>query len=189
MMYKVGEFEFSTEEQARNARKEAAGIKYIKSRTNMDDPNTVLTLYGRLIEKEVFETAVGYAFLGELRAYLQASPFIEDEDILPLPAAKQPAPEEKPAEAAKSEKTSAGKAKERRAKRPASNRQFNYRTGFWVSTFFAAVFAAALIGMFVITALSVDNVNIINYENALIDKYEQWEQELDAREEALMGTD
>ena len=60
-----------------------------------------------------------------------------------------------------------------------------YRKRFQVSLFFAIVFAVAVIGMFVITFISKDNVNILNYENALIDRYESWESELQEREDAI----
>ena len=40
------------------------------------------------------------------------------------------------------------------------------------------------IGMIVIT-LTSDNPNIINYENKLVDKYEEWEQDLQEREQAV----
>ena len=42
-----------------------------------------------------------------------------------------------------------------------------------------------ILGMFTISYYSKDNVNIINYENALIDKYEKWEAELIEREKQL----
>lgn len=196
-MYKVGEFEFATVEEARAARKEAEGVKYIRSQTDMNDPNTVLKLYGRLIQKEVFETPVGFAFLAEMQAYLRDCPFVEDEEIMPLPTPQKKEPPKEEARSRKREKRAKREKKPKREKRarstekagrPAktkSDRQINYRTGFWISTFCAGVFAAALIGMFVITALSADNVNIINYENALIDKYELWEQELNEREADL----
>lgn len=60
-----------------------------------------------------------------------------------------------------------------------------YRRRFQVSLFFAIVFAIAVIGMFTITFLSKDNVNILNYENAIIDRYESWENELQEREAAI----
>ena len=60
-----------------------------------------------------------------------------------------------------------------------------YQRRFQVSLFFAIVLAVVVVGMFAITFLSKDNVNIINYENKLIDRYEAWEQDLKAREEAI----
>lgn len=60
-----------------------------------------------------------------------------------------------------------------------------YRRRFQISLFFAIVFAVAVVGMFVITFVSKDNVNILNYENAIIDRYESWETELEEREAAI----
>ena len=39
--------------------------------------------------------------------------------------------------------------------------------------------------MFLINYMSDNNVNIINYENALVDKYESWESQLNDREAAI----
>lgn len=213
-MYKVENFEFETKSQASAAKKEAEGIRYIKEHTSMEDPDTVLSLYNRLILKEVFSTPVGYAFLGELQEYLQTIPYIKNEEILPIPVYR---PEDIPEELDVNER------KRRRAKakrelavskrdikrknksdlraRQKSERQAyftaratagNYRRAFIISTFFAVVFGLALAGNFVIMALSGNNITILNYENAVIDKYEiweaqlkEWEKELRAREEAL----
>ena len=47
------------------------------------------------------------------------------------------------------------------------------------------VLLAIILGMFFITYISGNNVNIVNYENELINKYEKWEQELNEREAVL----
>ena len=39
--------------------------------------------------------------------------------------------------------------------------------------------------MFAITYFSDDNVTILNYENTIIDKYEDWQKSLDEREQQL----
>ena len=84
-MYKVEGFEFETKTQALAAKKEVEGIRYIREHTDMNDPDVVMDLYNRLILKEVFQTPVGYAFLGELQVYLRETPYIRSEDILPIP--------------------------------------------------------------------------------------------------------
>ena len=43
-MYKVGNYEFETKTQADTAQKELEGIRYIRSQTDMDDPDVVLQL-------------------------------------------------------------------------------------------------------------------------------------------------
>ena len=40
-MYVVAGFEFQTKEEARQAKKESDGIRYIKDQTDMSDPDTV----------------------------------------------------------------------------------------------------------------------------------------------------
>lgn len=187
-MYKVEGFEFVTEEQARKARKEAEGIRYIRSQTNMKDAVSVLKLHNRLLQKEVFTTPVGFAFLTELRAYLNTISYIDSADIEPMPHEMQQ-------ELLRSRQEEERLEKERREKRRLRRRggargerpEFNFRAGFFVSTLFAGILALSLVGMFVIAILSKDNVNIINYENELINRYELWEQELDEREERLRG--
>lgn len=159
-MYKVEGYEFETKEQAEQAAEEARKIQYLKSKTDLKNPDMVLSLYNKLVLREEFVTPVGRNFLRSLQEYLHAVPYIKREDILPITVSPQNI-------------SSGGKTGK------------DYRRLFHISTFFAVVFALVIIGMFLITWMSTDNVNILNYENALIDRYENWEQELDAREAAL----
>lgn len=192
-MFNVEGFEFDREELAQEARKEAEGIRYIKSQTNMKDAVTVLKLHNRLLQKEVFTTPVGFAFLSELREYLNSISFIDPGDIEPMPDEMQQAllvsrrKEPKKAGRSRKEKRKSRQTAERRErkKKERKKKERDYRTAFFVSTFFAAVFALSLVGVFLIAAASERSVNIVNYENALIDKYESWAQELDERERKL----
>ena len=70
-MYEVNGFIFESKEEAEKAKKEATAIKYIKSQTQMDNPDTVLELYNKILLKKMFETPVGIAFLVELQEYLR----------------------------------------------------------------------------------------------------------------------
>ena len=84
-MYVVNGYTFETEEMAEKAKREANGIKYIKSQTKMDDPEVVFKLYHKLIDRNYFQTPVGMAFMEELQEYLHSIPFFREEDIRPLP--------------------------------------------------------------------------------------------------------
>ena len=44
-MYVVNGYTFETQEMAEKAKREANGIKYIRSQTKMDDPEVVFKLY------------------------------------------------------------------------------------------------------------------------------------------------
>ena len=83
-MYVVDGFEFQTKEEARQAKKESDGIRYIKDQTDMSDPDTVYKLYLRLNKPGYFFTPVGLSFLVELQEYLHTIPYIKNEDIRPI---------------------------------------------------------------------------------------------------------
>lgn len=209
-MYQVEGYDFEDRELAEKAATEAEGIKYIKERTRMDDPDMVLKLYNQMLQEQMFETPVGLGFLYELQEYLHTIPYIKNEDISPIPVkATLSAKEEK--EKRKSAKRDKTKGKEesktqaesgtspnenakkaRRSGKMNSRKQETlnpiarkYKGMFHVSLFFTAVFAAIIVGMFAITYLSGNSVTILNYENAIIDKYESWEEELNEREQEL----
>ncbi len=55
---------------------------------------------------------------------------------------------------------------------------------FRTSVTISIILLGIVIGMFAVTATS-GNINIVNYENALIEKYENWETQLLEREERL----
>lgn len=187
-MYKVGNYEFETKTQADTAQKELEGIRYIRSQTDMDDPDVVLQLYNSLILKEVFVTPIGFDFLRQLQEYLNTIPYIKNEDILPIPVYRpelieEEDPEEERELRAKAAKRRQKKQRELKAQQKRKNR--DYHGAYVVSTFFAVVFAMIIIGMFAITYFSDDNVTILNYENKIIDKYEEWQKSLDEREQQL----
>lgn len=187
-MYKIEGYEFETKSQAQLAQKEAEGVRYIKNQTGMDDPELVLDLYNKLVTREVFVTPVGIGFLRELQEFLHTTPSIPKEKILPIPVFRpEPVAEENEKEEKQVQKQ-AIKRKEEKAKvvrKEQRRRNRDYKTPFIISTFFAIIFAFGIIGMFIITFLSENNVNIMNYESSVIDKYEMWESQLNEREAQL----
>lgn len=162
-MYKVEGYNFESKEAADKAKLEADGVKYIKENTRMDNPDMVYKLYDQIVREEMFETPVGLSFLAELQEYLYANPEIENEVIRQIPV----------------------HAPEIRKVKAAEKQTAKFRKKFHIALFFAVVLAAGVIGMFAITFYSGNSVTIINYENALIDKYEDWEKDLDEREQKL----
>ena len=174
-MYKVGNYEFETKTQADTAQKELEGIRYIRSQTDMDDPDVVMQLYNSLILKEVFVTPVGFDFLRQLQEYLNTIPYIKNEDILPIPVYRPELIEEEDPKAERELRAKAAKRrkkKQRDFKAQQKRKNRDYHGAYVVSTFFAVVFAMIIIGMFAITYFSDDNVTILIYENKIIDKYE-----------------
>ena len=61
-------------------------------------------------------------------------------------------------------------------------KNYKGRCQFFMVT--SLILLISVVSMMLLAATS-DNVNILNYENKLIDKYSSWEQELEEREQAV----
>lgn len=188
--YETGGFAFADEDMSEKAVKEEEGIRYIKNSADMKDPRVVFQIYSQMIEQRLFQTPVGYVYLKDLQEYLMAQPEISNQDILPIPVA---AYREKQAEKTKTHPKGSAERRETKQK-PAKTKtkvihktiekNVDYKPWFRLSLSVSVILLFIVIGMFAVTATS-GNINIVNYENALIEKYEHWETQLKEKEESL----
>ena len=176
-MINVDGFIFEDEETAQLARKEEEGIRFIKERTALNNPEVVLKLYKKLLEQELFVTPVGIRFLTELQNILLTSVYIARDEIPPIPV--------KAVEVERVEVEVPVEASAKAEKKQVSKQEGSYKKPFYVATFFAFIFAASVLGMFIINAISGNNVNIMNYREQLLNEYSSWEAELESEEERL----
>lgn len=179
-MYKVDGFLFEDEATASLAKKEEDGIRFIKQKTALDNPEIVFRLYKSLLAQKVFVTPVGIRFLVELQNILLTSTFIAKEEIPAIPAStmvvKQEIEQQGHTPAAQVKK-----ATEKVDKKVGGE----YKRPFYIALFFAIIFGLSVIGMFVISEISGNNVNIINYREAILNEYSQWQEELQEKENEL----
>lgn len=160
--YNVEEFLFESKTQSEEAKKEAKKVAYIKAHTDFQNLEVVLELYHQLISKEIFRTPIGINFLCELRLILLAAD--EKREDLPLiPVSRN---------------------RTHRKIEPQQPRK-NYKKLFHITTALAVIFGISVVGMFAIMKLSKNNVTILNYRNAIIDEYQDWEKELQEKEQFL----
>lgn len=174
---KINGFVFTDEAEAEQAKKEAKGIHYVEERADMHHPETVLEIYNKMVKQELFETAIGYTYLKELQEYLIQNPTINNADILPI-YVTHPMLEES------LKKKLRISAKHQSDEKKKQGKADGYRKKYEITLFISVILAISIIGMFIIASTS-DSPTILNYENKLIDKYAEWEQELDEREAAL----
>lgn len=183
---KVGGFLFENADEAQQALKEVEGIKYIRSKTDMDNPELVLQVYNKMVEQKLFETAVGYSYLKDLQEYLTTIPYIKNEDILSIPVNHKKLEEslkKQKIEIAQKERKRIAKIrqKEKQAqKETESGRKKKLTISVWCNF----ILAICIVCMFLITMTS-DNPTIIDYQSKILDKYAAWEQELTERERAV----
>ncbi|MBO5371360.1 MAG: hypothetical protein J6A75_01430 [Lachnospiraceae bacterium] len=176
--YETGGFAFSDEKMMEKAAKEMEAVSFARNKIDMQNPESVLQIYCQMIERQLFKTPVGYAFLYELQEYLKTSSVIDLEVIPSIPivevyeTAKEEPKDKKPRE------------KRTKAVHETKVQNVDYKKRFHTSFSINILLILTVIAMFIVAGTS-DNINILNYENALIEKYEMWEQELEEREEAL----
>ena len=187
--YEAGGFVFRTKKEAELAQREIEGTKYLRQKLEMENPNAVFSIYQNLIEQDLFETPVGYCFLKELRDYLLMIPAISNEEVLAIPI-RYPQTEEEEKKQKKEQKKEEQRKERQREKEKAKNKKEQKKEGknykgrcqFFMVT--SLILLISVVSMMLLAATS-DNVNILNYENKLIDKYSSWEQELEEREQAV----
>lgn len=155
-------------------KKELEGIRYIKEKNDMQDMKTVLALYNKLSEKELFHTQAGVEFMEELRDKLIAAPEVDNHEIAGYKAVQS----EKKKDEKKEQELKPAEEKKKEIEQRIIN---EYRYKYYNSLIINVILIIALVLGFLITTNS-KNVNIINYENRLIDKYAAWEEQLEERE-------
>ena len=163
----VDGFSFESEDLYKEAKKEADGVRYMKARVNLQYPDRVLQIYCRMVEQNMFQTEVGYAYLRELQDYLYTMPQVSNDDVPPIPV-----------RATAKVSDASGTTEALREEVSKGKRAFRWSV---IINFFAA---AVIFVMFAI-AMSSDSPTVLNYENELQNKYASWEQELREREAAV----
>ena len=175
--YEAGGFAFPDEVMMEKAVKEGEGIRYIKNSVDMKDPQMVFGIYCQMAEQGIFETPVGYTYLYELLEYLKANPLIDNRDLPPIPVR----PFKRQEQISEQKAPAALKPTEKKTVRRTVERNVDYKPWFKASITVTVILLLIVIGMFAVTATS-GNINIVNYENKLIEKYENWDAQLKERE-------
>lgn len=185
--YEAGGFAFPNGEMRDKAQRELEGIRYVKEHTQMDDPETVLKVYCQLIDQKLFETPVGYHFLSTMQEYLMTVPYFMTENIPPIPVPAQKGSQRAVSVSSSGEKQTAGRENVKVVKKVVTEKKVknvNFKMRFRASFCINIILLLIVIGMFAVTATS-DNINILNYQNELIEQYENWELRLEEKEEKL----
>lgn len=167
----VSGFTFANEKDAELAREEEKKIYFIRTKLNMNNPESVLVIYNKMIKNRVLRTPMGMSFLQELHDYLMEQPGIDDEEVSSIPlyiSYNSEAVEDAPM----------------RSRRIRANSVRTYKREYDICRLIIALLICCIIAMFCIT-MKADNPNILNYETAIQNKYAQWAQELNEKEAQL----
>lgn len=176
--YTISGYSFSNKGDYERALKEKEAISYIVANTNMADMKAVLKVYNRSVEKKSFQTVLGFEFVKNMRKNLINSGIVSEDTIQAVPV--QP--------------VSAGKADNSIAQDMAEKYKLAYENEHAGRTIrnMVIVFLIVIIGaMMFITYNS--KYSVFTYftdyktdmENELVDKYQEWKNQLDEKEKEL----
>lgn len=167
-----GDFTYPDYAAAELARIEKDKIDRLEGQINYEKPGVVFALYNKALENHVFQTPEGFAFLYKLRAYLQDHANEIGQEIPGIPSGLLVTEDR---QALKEARQLLSKSEKEQAK---------YRSRSLTQWIVIAFLAAALLAMLIAAGLS-DSPNILNYENALQNRYADWHEELSERERAV----
>lgn len=199
--YLVEGYEFDTLEEATIAKKEIQAVKYLSQKTSRTTPQEVYKIYNKIVEDDLFKTEIGLDYLRALEEYLMQSGLFEvkeeaQPEVSPFDVSTEEAEsvsqevfepdvsEAKATDSSKSDKKKKEKKpKEKKLKSdvPLDGQVKVMKDKLTFSLILNAVLIIAVLAMMYIASTS-SNVNILNYETAIQDKYSSWAEELKTKE-------
>ena len=167
--YTVNGFQFGSDKDRELAETEYSSIQYINGKIENRSAETILSVYQGAIERRMFRTPVGYAYLHDLQKKM-VSMGMPKEKIPPIPLMQvfdnSATVEDKPRR-----EVVANKRKKRNELRE-KNR---------ILVIANIVLILLVIALFAIS-LKGSTPNMLNYRSAIINEYSSWDQELSLRE-------
>ena len=164
-------YTFSNSNDYMKAKKEQETVAYIRANTNLANIKVVAKLYTNLIEKDTFDTIIGYNFLEELRQLLLKEDILTEDSLPPIPI----------------------KIKEEKSlSESAANRQVDkYKRLFEkvnrqkkISLFANFLLIIVIVAMMILTLLTNNN-DESKIETEILNKYSSWQQELQQKEDEI----
>lgn len=164
-------YKFLNQEEYESAKKEAESIAYIKAHTNLKDNKQLLKIYNKAVDTKMFRTTIGYEFLHQLYTLIIKNKIVEPEYIKPIPVMFKEKNKDMPEGLEE-----ANKQVEQYKLLYENGKEEKKRLKIVIGFFFLLI-----VGMI---AMVYFNYNIYD-EDAVLDKYSQWQIELEEREARL----
>jgi hypothetical protein len=168
----VSGYSFSDARDFREAKREAETIEYIKANTDISDMNKALKLYHKLVERRTLKTIVGYEFLKGLQDRILAAGIVSKDNLPGIRIER-----EKEIRAYTSQQN---QDQEQRHLAMVEDYRIKLRNSRIIN-----IFLVVIIIVMIFIAIINDRSLFVDYENNILNKYSAWEEDLQARENAL----
>ena len=191
-VYKVGDFKFDNEETAKKAAKELKATQYILNQLKDADDVAVLSIYNRLLAQNIFETDLGRAFLKQLEDNLLASGLLEPKVTSDVEVRRARKEESFLTDDKKQlDKIEKNRSNTKRKNSKKANKKITLEEKYNRLCILNKILIVICVGLVISIAAmffinsTINSPTILDYEEQILDKYSNWEQELTKREEAL----
>ncbi len=171
--YKLSGYSFGDSHDYKEAKRELESVEYIRANTDLNDINKVLKLYTKLVERRTLKSVVGIAFMIELRSRILSAGIVSADSLPGIRIEKSDQPIRVYDNVLEHEQEKAHLAM-------IDDYRIKLKNSRIISGFLVVIIVVMLL-----ISIFMDRSMYSIYENKVIDKYEAWQQELDAREAAL----
>lgn len=155
------------------AEKERKQIDYLEKKLDYQKPEQILMILQKLIEERTFKTPVGMLYLKRLQDFLKTQMSIDKERIPAIPVDFV------------CDKSIPDTRVELKTVRAAAQRREEIKkSNYNISLILNVILIIGIIVMFWMATQS-ENMNMLNYKNALENRYAEWEQDLKEREQSI----
>ena len=170
----VNGYLFDTEEEYRKALEEKKSIERLMKKVDLDKKELLVALYSGLVAQNKLSTVIGLEYLCRLRDVIVNKKYAKSADLPP-----------KPKGAFKTEKAVGYKLSDTQLKLNAEKKETQKYQNRSRNLLISNIVLLIVIGIMMYLATTGNNINIINYENKLVDKYASWEKQLTEREQRV----
>ena len=167
--FTVNGYLFGDAEDVKLAQQEVSAIRYMDKKMERYNGEGILAVYQAAIEKKIFRTPIGYQYLQQLQKRMQ-SMGVPKENIPPIPLYQVYN------NRYKTETTPVRKPVKKKVDPQVKKLRYSILGNVILVALVMILFAIAITG---------ENANAINYRNAILNEYSQWEQELTEREDTV----
>ena len=176
---------FEDNHEYTKAQKEKQIVDQMKKSMDWKNPETAYKLYRKILDNNSFTTIIGIHFLWELRTVILRSGMKVDAEQLFVPIKGMELADTDSSDDKKGRLSSSAKAVFDNAQlEKYSNTIEKYKASSRVKNIVIAFLVFIIAGMLAISQITPYSV-FSDYETKIINQYEEWEKELEAREAAV----
>ena len=170
----VNGYSFETQEEYEKALEEKKSIENLMKKVNLEKKELLVALYSGLVTQNKLSTVIGLEYLCRLRDVIVNKKYAMASELPPIQTGTF-----------KTEKAVGYRLSDTQQKLDEQKKETLKYKGRVKSLIICNIILFIVIGIMMYIATTGNNVNVINYEHKLVDKYAAWESQLTEREKQV----